>query len=168
MKIMGLDISTNCGVAHGDSGGRPHCSTLKLPGLDDANLARSCGGLYSSVLALIRANGIQGVVIEAPLIGLTRKNKRGITTPTSAHGDRTLTMLSGAAQAAVSNAGAKILGMPAPTTWRKAVFGNGYPSDPKAAAIEYCRLVWKITLTDHNSAEALCLMSWGMAQAKLL
>lgn len=166
MKIMALDISQKTGFSFGERHDRPHCGTIDLPGLDDKNLARSCGGLYSSVMAMVRANKIEGVVIEAPLIGISKKNKRGIYTPTSAHGDRVLTMLSGAAQAAISNGGAKFLGMPGPQTWRAAVLGNGRPTNPKSAALEYCRLVLKLNLDDHNAAEAACILQWAFGQEK--
>lgn len=168
MRILALDIAGRCGFAFGGPQDRPHCGAIDLPGLDDKNRIRSMGGLYSSVLAMVKANGIEGVVIEAPLIGIMKKNKRDVWTPTSAHGDRVLTMLSGAAQAAVSNAGAKLIGMPSPQSWRAAVLGNGRPKDPKGAALNYCRLVLKLNLTDHNAAEAGCLWAWGVGQARLL
>ena len=168
MICMGLDLSEEVGWAFGDKAERPHFGTFTLPGFSDAKRARTMASVYSAVMAMVRANNVEGVAIEAPGIGIRRKNKRGITTPTSAHGTQVLTMLSGAAQAGAINGGAKFLWMPQSNEWRKAVLGNGYPEHPKSAAVEYCNLFLKCAVTNHNAAEGLCLMVFAHGQARLL
>ena len=167
MKILGLDLAGRCGYGHGERAGPFQFGAFDLPGFDDLNRAKSYAGAYSIVQALVRENDIEAVVIEAPLMTVTRKNKRGISTPTSSHGTRVLTMLSGAAQAAAFSGGARRFWMPEPSQWRKQVLGAGYPDDPKVAALRYCRLVLKLDVADHNSAEGLCLMAYGHGQARL-
>lgn len=168
MRILGLDLAENTGWSFGEKACQPHYGVFKLPGFSEHNLPRSCASLYSAVHSMVRANNIEGVVIEAPLQAVYRKNKRGVTTKTSAHGTRVLTMISGAAQAGAINGGAKKLWMPEPTTWRKAVLGNGYPDKPKEAAFQYCKMVLRLTIADDNAAEACCLAEYGHGQAKLI
>lgn len=167
MNILAIDPGLVMGFAYGPATG-PVCGVLKLPGFDDENRARSFAGAHAAVQSMIRVHDIKGVVIEAPLMEVWRKNKRGIETPTSNHGVRMHHMLSGVLQAAVINGGAVLLGMPEPKTWRKAVLGNGYPADAKAAAIQYCRIALNLILESHDAAEAACLWAWGVGQAKLL
>lgn len=168
MKILGLDPSGNCGFAFGERGGQTLYGVFKLPGFSDHLLPRSCASLYSAVQSMVRANNIEGVVIEAPLQAIFRKNKRGIETNSSSHGIRALTMISGAAQAGAINGGAKHLWMPEPRSWRKAVLGNGSPEKPKEAAFQYCRMVLGLYPDDDNSAEAICLVQFGHGQATLI
>ena len=158
MKILSIDGALRCGWAFGDKTGRPYFGTWDLPGFSDQKRAASFASAYSAVQAMVRANNIEGVVIEAPLHLGGR----------SSHGERCLTMLSGALQAGACNGGAKSIWMPAPNTWRKHVLGNGFPKHAKSAAIEYCKLVLKIAVTDDNIADALCLWQFGHGQARLL
>lgn len=167
MKIAGLDLALATGWAHGERGATPSYGNFKLPGFDDANRARSCASLYAAVQFMVRENGIEGVVIEFP-IAPKRKNKRGILLPAGAHGVRMLTMISGAAQAGAHSGGAKHFWMPEPSTWRKAVLGNGFPDKPKEAAFQYCKMVLGLRVEDDNAAEACCLVEFGHAQARLL
>lgn len=167
MKILGIDLASRSGWCFGTDIATAYYGLWDVPGLDDANINRSCGSIYSAVNTTCRANGIEGVVIEAALMGITRKNKRGIATPTSRHGDRVLGMIAGAARAGASNAGVKHMWFPGAPTWRKEVLGNGYPDKPKDAAIAFCAMMGK-RITDHNVAEALCLMSYGHGKQNLL
>ncbi len=161
MKILGLDLSfTKTGWAFGDDISKAHRGFWTTPGADDKNLNVSLAQIYSAVCGSVRANGIEGVVIEASMMGITRANKRGIVTPTSKHGDRVLGFLGGAARAAAVNGGAKYIATPGPSTWRAAVLGIGYPENPKAAAVSYCQMMG-INVTDPDTAEALCLMQFG-------
>lgn len=169
MKILALDLASVSGWAFGEKTGRPLAGEWRLPGFDGMNAPHSYASIYTSVKCVVAPNKIDMVVVEAALIGIKRKNKRGILVPTSAHGDRTLTKLSGAAQAGAIAGGAKIIMEVQPNEWRAAVLGNGYPKDPKAAAEEYCRLVgWPVPRGQHNAAEALCIFQWGLGQEKLL
>jgi hypothetical protein len=168
MKCAGFDLARHSGYALGERTGAPVYGAFELPGFDEGNLARSLGSLYTNVRGLIAANGVEGVAIEAPQTNIRRTNARGITTPTSKHGTTILTMLSGVARAAAFNAGAKHIWLVDPSVWRKAVYGNGYPDNPKAAAISYCRQVYKVHLTDDNIAEGLALLSYAHGQARLL
>jgi hypothetical protein len=168
MKILGLDLSLNTGWSFGDRGCQPQYGLFTLPGFSEHLLPRSCASLYSAVQSMVRANNIEGVVIEAPLQAIYKKNSRGIVTNSSSHGIRALTMISGAAQAAVINGGAKHLWMPEPATWRKSVLGSGYPDKPKEAAFQYCKMVLGLNIGDDNSAEAACLVEYGHGQSKLI
>lgn len=168
MRCAGLDPALSAGWAFGDSAERPNCGVWKLPGFSDVLRPRSLAGIYSSTMAMVRANGIEAIAIEAPQMNISRKNARGITTPTSSHGTRSLTMLSGAAQAGAHNGGAKYIWLVDPSVWRKAVLGNGYPSAPKAAAISYCWQVFKMRVTEEDAAEAVCLMAYAHGQSKLI
>lgn len=168
MKILGLDLALSTGWAQGERGAQTHYGVFKLPGFSDHLLPRSCASLYSAVQTMVRANNIEGVVIEAPLQAIFRKNKRGIETNSSSHGIRALTMISGAAQAGAINGGAKHIWMPEPRAWRKAVLGNGSPEKPKEAAFQYCKTVLKLNPQDDNAAEAICLVSYGLGQEKLI
>jgi hypothetical protein len=168
MRVLGLDPGMSLGYAFGAPSDKPYCGVLKLPGFTDDARAASFGGAYAAVQSMVRAHRIEGVVLEAPLMEIWRKNKRGINTPSSSHGVRMHHMLSGALQAAVINSGAKLLGMPTPNEWRKRVLGNAFPKDPKNAAIAYCKLVLKLTVEEHDAAEAACLWAYGCGQAKLL
>lgn len=167
MKLLAIDPAKSTGWAFGESTGRPFSGIWKLPGFSDLDRPRAMALIYSSVRSHVSANGIEGVVIEAPVVGIQRENKRGIKLPTSRHGELSLTMLSGAAQAGAINGGAKHIWMPFPNEWRKAVLGNGYPENPKAAALNYCRLTG-CPVTEHDAAEAICLLQYGHGQVKLL
>jgi hypothetical protein len=167
MNLLAVDPALNTGWAFGPKTGTPHAGVWRLPGFDEQHSAQSFGSAYAAVRCVVAANKIEGVIIEPPMIGISKKNKRGIITPTSHHGDRMLTMLSGAIQAGAINGGAKWVKLPPPNTWRAAVLGNGYPKDPKAAALEYCRLM-KWCIEDHNAAEAACMLVWGHGQALLM
>lgn len=150
MRCMGLDLATVTGFAFGEKGQKPTAGFWKLPGFDDANLDRTMSSLEFSIRALVKANGIERVAIEAPL------NLAGKL----AHGTRCLTMLSGAAGAGAYSGGARWIRRPAPQTWRKAVLGHGFPDKPKEAALAYCaRLNWGVT--SHDAAEACCIMAWA-------
>ena len=98
---------------------------------------------------------------------VTRKNKRGISTPASSHGTRVLTMLSGAAQAGAYSGGARRFWMPQPHEWRKSVYGAGFPEDPKQRARDYCRQVYQLVIESGDAAEAAAMLSYGFGQARL-
>lgn len=165
MNVLGLDLAGTTGFAFGPIGGKPLFGTWTVPGFDDRMRSRSFANLYSTIHGVVKANDIKLVVIEAALMHIKRKNKRNVWTPVSAHGERVLVMLSGAAQAACANAGCCNIEMPAPNTWRADVLGNGFPDDPKAASLRYCRMAgWKVE--DHNAADALCLWHWGASRLK--
>lgn len=115
------------------------------------------GSIYSAVLAVAKANGIGGVAIEAPLSLGGR----------SAHTGRVLTMLSGAAQAAASNAGIGWMRLPGPSTWRAKVLGNGFPENPKRVALDYCKMMGR-DIGEHDAAEAMCILQWALSQFTLL
>lgn len=156
MNVLALDIATVTGWAWGGERSKPIAGIWRLPGLDDKNRARSMGGIYSSVMVTVRENKIDGVCIEHPGAGRN-----------SAHTQLSLTMLIGAAQAGAVNAGATILAMPHPNSWRKQVLGKGNPKNPKLAAMDYCRLHgWQVE--DHNAAEAICIWQWAHGQTSLL
>lgn len=168
MNILGLDLARKTGFAHSDNHAKPTWGSFELPGFDDLSLQKTMGSIYAAVISLVRENEIEGVVLEAPLTGVYRKNSRGISTPTSTHGTRVLTMLSGAAQAGAYNGGAKTFWIPEPHHWRKQVLGIGFPENPKASARRYCQMVFQIDVHDDDAAEAVCLLSFGHAQAKLI
>lgn len=168
-RLMGLDLAESTGFAFGNRTERPYFGVFQLPGFASVDKqVASMASLYTAVHSMVAANKIEGVAIEAPLMGITKKNKRGIPVPVSHHGTKMLVMLSGVAQAAAKNGGAKIVWLPEVSSWRKAVLGNGFPSDPKGAALQYCRLVLKLKVEDHNAAEGLCVWCWAHGQAKLL
>jgi len=155
MRCLGLDLSLHAGWAFGDKGQTPMAGTWTLPGFDDANLDRTMSSIESSVRAIVRAEGIERVAIEAPLM---LKGKL-------AHGTRSLMMLSGAAGAGAWSGGARWIKRPAPNTWRKAVLGQGFPDKPKEAALAYCAMMgWKIT--EHDAAEAALLFHWASTQLR--
>lgn len=164
---LALDLSANTGWALGDDVSRARAGVWRLGGYVDDRIDRTMAGLYSAVNSTCRENSIDTVIIETALRGLKRTNKRGITTPTSAHGDRCLTMLNGVARAAAMNGGARRIVHLAPNTWRASVLGNGYPKDPKGEAILYCSRVGN-PQPDHNAAEALCMLQHILAEAGLL
>jgi hypothetical protein len=167
LRILALDLALETGWAFGDDIASAHAGVWLLPGYSDTNIDRTLGSIYSSVNTICRANQIGIVIIEAALRGLKRTNKRGITTASSAHGDRCLTMLNGAARAGAANAGVRTFDNPAPNTWRKAVLGNGFPKDPKAEAVEYCRRNGR-TIPNHNAAEAVCILQYGIGKHGLM
>lgn len=154
--ILALDPAATCGFAFGDGKTLPHASIWQLPGFADADCDRSFGNIYSAVRGIVTENRIEGLMIESPL----RLDGK------SAHTERMLTMLSGAARAGAHNGGVKWIKSVAPTSWRKAVLGNGFPKNPKQAALEYCRLRgWRID--DHNAGEAACILVHAHDQAKI-
>lgn len=156
--LMGLDLALRSGWAIGDRTGTPIVGKFDLPGFSNGARAKSMGSIYAAVLSLVREHKIKGVAIEAPL-HLGGK---------SAHTERSLAMLSGAAQAGAINGGAEKVWLVAPATWRKAVLGQGFPDHPKQAAVDYCKLVLKSDIPDHNMAEAACILVWAHGQAVLL
>lgn len=164
----GIDPATRVGWSFGDMAKAPLFGTWDLAGFSDTLRPKTLGSIYSATMAMVRANGIEAVAIEAPQMNVRHTNKRGITTPASSHGTVSLAMLSGAAQAGAYNGGAKHIWLVQPSQWRKSVLGNGYPTDPKQAAIDYCWTVFKLRVADHNAAEAVCLAVWAHGQAKLL
>lgn len=166
---MGLDVSSNCGWAHGDLVGSPSYGvfTLSELGAGDKD-ARALGGLYSGVLTLTRENAIEIAAIEEPVPNIERTNKRGITTLSSNRSRDSLLMMFGVALAAVRNGGCKKIYIVRPASWRKQVLGNGYPQNPKQAMIDYCRLVFKVDLRDDNIADAIGVWQFALGQAKLL
>lgn len=168
MRILGVDPARALGYGFGDRSGPFRSGVFQLPSFTDLDRPRAFAMVYSAVQSLVRENKIEGVVIEAPLQTVKRKNKRGISTPTSAHGTTVLTMLSGAVQAGAFSGGARRFWFPQPSEWRKSVLGAGIPEHPKAAAIRYCEMVLKTAVQDHNAAEGLALMQYGHGQAKLL
>src|SRR5579872_6141685 len=127
MRLLALDLALLTGWAFGEDLASAHVGTWTLPGYADPVIDRSLGSIYSAVNTICRANKIGRVIIESALIGIKKKNARGITTPTSRHGDRCLTMLNGCARAGAANAGVTQIDVIAPNTWRAAVLGNGYP-----------------------------------------
>lgn len=167
MRILALDLALETGWAFGEDFASAQVGVWRHPGYGDSVIDRTLGSVYSAVHTCCRANNIEGVVIEAAMRGLKRKNKRGITTKTSAHGDRVLTMLNGAARAGAANAGVKLFRFPAPNTWRAAVYGDGFPKNPKAKAVDHCGLLGR-SVPNHNSAEALCMLQWGLSGQDLL
>lgn len=166
MICAAYDLANNSGWAFGDGKTAPTSGHIELYGFNTTeNLARSLGSIDTFVFSMVRANGIDVVLPEAALRGVFRKGKRGFATSASSHGDRVLTMLSGAAIAGAARAGAMILEPVAPTTWRKGVFGNGKPKDPKTQAWEYCRLMgWKVETEDE--AEACCILVYAHGRVK--
>jgi hypothetical protein len=126
------------------------------------------GGLYGSILALTRENEIEVGAIESPLPNIRRTNARGITMDSSHRSRDVLLMMFGVALAAMRNGGCKKIHCIDPSVWRKAVLGNGYPPNPKNAAIDYCRLVFNLEIKDHNAAEGVCIWQWALGQSKLL
>jgi hypothetical protein len=167
LRLAAFDLAENTGWAAGDNFVTAQAGLWRLPGYGDDKIDRTLASLYSAVNATCRAHKIEGVLIEAALRTIKKKNSRGIWTPTSAHGDRCLTMLQGAARAGAANAGAKIMDCPAPNTWRAAVLGHGFPKDPKAEALQYCRRLGH-PVDDHNTAEALCILQFGLGKQNLL
>lgn len=168
MRVLGIDPATCTGYGWGERNGPFHPGFFKLPGLDDGSINHSMGAAYATVFNLIKANGIEAVAMEDSLLGMMRTNKRGIATPTSYHGVKTLTMLHGAYRAAIFNAGIRFVWFPQPHEWRKQVLGAGYPEHPKAAAIRYCELVLKTPVSNEDAAEGLAIMQYGHGQTKLL
>lgn len=160
MKILALDPGgAVMGFAIGARTGAPVAGTISLRGFKDGERIFTFASAYSAVRALVQANSIETVVLEAPLhIG-----------GKSAHTERMLMMLSGAIQAACANGGVKEIFMPAPSTWRAAVYGKGqgFPDDPKAKALEYCGLM-KWAVPDHNAGEAACMCVYGHGQTRLV
>lgn len=167
MKWLSLDLAEDTGWAHGDNFASAHAGLWKLPGYGDRVINETLGRLYSAVNTVCRANKIEGLIVEAALRTIKKKNARGVWTPTSAHGDRCLTMLNGVAHAAAANAGVKVFKDPAPATWRAAVLGIGFPKDPKKEALQYCSRTGR-TVADHNVAEALCMLQFGLGESNLL
>ncbi len=164
MICAAFDIALRTGWAIGERGKPPMlCSFVDLPGFSVRDLPRSLGSMQTIVTMLVRHHDVKVVGIEAALRGVHKKNKRGFASPVSAHGERVLTMLSGVTIGAAHNAGARVLEPVAPATWRKAVLGNGYPDNPKKAALDYCALM-KWNITDHNVAEAACILQWTLGQ----
>lgn len=168
MRVLGLDPATKTGFGYGDKNGPFQSGAFKLPGLTDDLISHSLGAAYVSVFSLIKCNGIEAVVMEDSLFGITRKNKRGIATPSSYHTTKGLTMLQGVYRAAIFNAGVRHAWFPQPHEWRKQVLGAAYPENPKASAIRYCELVLKTAVINHDAAEGLAIMQFGHGQAKLL
>lgn len=168
MTVLGLDVAMKTGWALGTKTERPLSGVWKLPGMkDDTERAHTLFSLFSSVKCMVQAHGITGVAIEAPLLGMKRKNRRGVSTPVSAHGTMVLTQLNAVACAGAIAGGAKWIRTVYPNEWRRAVLGNGYPKNPKDAALRYCELM-KWGVTEHDAAEACCIFQWGLGQEKLL
>lgn len=156
LVVGGLDIARSCGYAAGpDSAPAPdQVGVWRLPAFDDETFPRACGGLYAAVNQLVKVRGITYMAIEAALM-IDRK---------SAHTERCLMKLNGAAIAGAANAGATV-GIVAPDTWRKAFLGHGYPPDPKDACIK----MWKslgVIIDQHDAAEAGGVWFWGVGQAR--
>jgi hypothetical protein len=168
MMILGIDPAATLGWGLGERAGPFRSGAFQLPAFSDIDRPRAFAMVYCAIKSLVQENKVEGVVVEAPLQKVSRKNKRGVTTPTSAHGVSVLTMLSGAVQAGAYSGGARHFWYPEPSQWRKAVLGAAFPENPKASAIRYCELVLRATTADHNAAEGLCLMQFGHGQAKLL
>lgn len=53
-----------------------------------------------------------------------------------------------------------------PATWRKAVYGNGRPQDPKTTAIHYYIAATGVVPETHDEAEAYCIARYGLAMEK--
>lgn len=149
---VGLDLAERTGWAVGRKGTFPLAGVWDTRGFSDRERAKTSASVYSAVFQLVRENKAEIVGIEAPLSLQGR----------SAHTQRSLTMLSGAAQAGAINGGAKIVLLVAPQTWREAVLGNGYPRNPKQAALDYCKM-FKWGITDHNAADAACVLTWALS-----
>ena len=150
MILLALDPAIATGWAWGGKSTPPQFGCWRLPGFDDAHLARSFASIYTSVRRVVVANKVEGFIIEAPL-HLAQK---------SSHTERCLTMLSGAAQAGAINGGARFVSIVAPQSWRKVVLGHGFPENPKEKAIRFCtRQGWYVD--NDNAADALCLLRWG-------
>lgn len=151
--IGGFDVAGRTGYAYGPAHARnPVAGFWDLPELNDRDRPRACAGLYAAVFHTVRANGITIAAIEHPL-------HKG-----SAHGDEGLTMLSGAAQAAAVNGGAKLILMPYPATWRKVFLGIAFPKNPKETCVAHCRaLGWAID--DHNAGDAAGIWAWAKEQS---
>lgn len=168
-RCLGLDVATKCGFAYGDLTGRPCYGVFKLPELGAGESdAIALASLYMGIITLVRENQIEVCAIEAPTPNIKRKNKRGIETFSSFRTRDSLLMMFGVAMAAVRGGGCKKIFVIAPSTWRKAVLGNGFPEKPKQAAIDYARLVFRVDLKDDNMADAIGLWVWATGQSKLL
>lgn len=150
--VLGLDVARHTGWAVGFASVRaPLMAFWDLPPLDAENLPRACAGLHAAITGICRQYAVSATGIEAPLRGIKRRNKRGVLTPVSFHGERVLTMLSGAAQAAASPFGPVFL--VEPPSWRKSFLGAGFVED----ADEACVRSWQRLgsgVTDRDAAEA--------------
>ena len=157
IKILALDLAKKTGWAMNGKGPAPFVGTWDLPGFSDRDTPRSLASIYSAVREMVTANAIEIVAIEAPLILPGR----------SAHTERSLVMLCGAAIAGAINGGAKHIETVAPNSWRKVVLGNGRPDDPKGASLRYCASRgWKIE--DHNASDAACVLVWAQSKRDVL
>lgn len=167
MNGLALDLAGVTGWAVGDNLATARIGIWKLPGYSDDCIDRTLASIYSAVNGTCRENDVGYLILEAALRGVQRTNKRGITTPSSSHGDRCLTMLNGAARAGASNAGVKIIKVIGPSTWRARIFGNGYPTDPKGTAVAYMKRNGR-DIADHNACEAGCMLQFGIDEFGLL
>lgn len=167
MKALALDLALETGWAFGDSIASAHSGLWRLPGYSDDKIDATLGSIYSAVNTICRGNEITLLIIEAALRGVKKKNARDVWTPTSAHGDRCLTMLNAAARAGAANGGVRKVMVVAPCTWRKSVLGNGFPKNPKDKAMDYCRMIGRRP-EEHNEAEALCMLQHALGNQNLL
>lgn len=158
---LALDLARRAGWAFGEAKARPYAGVWEGPGFAADKIGQSMASISSSVKAVVQANNVKVFTVEAPLRGITKKNQRGIWTPTSSHGERVLTMYVGAAIAGGVNGGARYVEGPGPQTWRKAVIGVARPEKPKDAAINYCNKIMRWGLIeDDNACEAACILQW--------
>lgn len=51
------------------------------------------------------------------------------------------------------------------STWRKAVYGNGKPQDPKGTAVSWVLYNLGFETKNHNLAEAACIATYGAKHA---
>lgn len=157
-KMMAIDSAGTTGYAFGERGTKPHCGVFTVKGFSGFDLAPSLGSIYTGVKSLVQANGIEEVAVEKQLPGLVRQNARGIRTPVSTKGANALAMVAGVAAAGAANGGARRVHFVEPSVWREAVYGIAYPKDPKGTALAYCRDHLNLNLTEHNAAEACCIL----------
>jgi len=159
MNVMGIDPGLRTAYSYGSIKDRsPTFGMLDLPGFDDARRPRAFGNVCSAVQWVVRSNAIELVILEASILGM-KKNS-------NPHKESSAHMLSGAIQAGASNGGAKTVELWPANSWRKEVFGEGFPNNPKRRALDYVKLAFGWDITDDNVAESGCLWHLGVSLAK--
>ena len=148
MKVVGLDISRrSTGIAFGDGTCPPRtdCASFKGPTLGDIN--HNFRKWFREKLVLEKPDF---VMIEAAFIA-----------PTDDAWVRSIMIgLNMTAQGVCAGRNIPCATV-ACQTWRKAFIGEGYPKNPKLAAINMCEaLGWEV-YENHDRAEACGLWAYG-------
>lgn len=159
IRVAGIDPGMQTGFTHGEPGGQPVSSLIKIPDVDD--YGQRFNVLEDQLRKMIIANDITDVYFEIPYVDTKTTHIKQITL---------LFGYQASILKACSRQGIRGVGCVS-GTWRSFVYGMGRPPKGTPDASKF----WKqkalefwaqrgADITNHNVAESRCIWRYAAAQ----